>query len=420
MSLRPQSLLSTALILLLATPVAGGAAQEKSGEQTEEQEVPQGGTPAGEAEKPKEPSDAAVVLSDRLTVRGGPSLMLMKANLRGDGDYRDPQFGEHLTTVNEVDFDSASGGGLIADAWYEIRKNWYIIGTVAFASFGQEDYTDSRKFSNRGGPGDTEFVSFSSQHEAELLDWAIGGARRVFPTKRYKDSRMYVDAIVLVGGTDASYTFESGELLSDPFAAPAFNPALGFDPRGEDSASYDLEYQTFKAGVRFGGRLGERFSLEGHFLPVWGGHFDATADLGAHGTTFTHPPGTSHDAIGDPTGTGADEVIQNDLFAPSVAVEQNSSRVRGMNVGINSVLVLNEWLSIDFGYSRSMTRSVGGKESRIYSDEDVAGCPSPGPVDPTDPNLGFLPPKCADDHGDLLKGSLVADSIYVMGRFRLY
>ncbi len=420
MSLRPESLLSTALILLLATPVAGRAAQEKSGEQAQEKEAPQGGTAAGEAEKPKEPSAAAVELSDRLTVRGGPSMMLIRANLRGDGEYRDPQFGEHVTTVNEVNFDSAAGGGFIADAWYEIRKNWYLIGSVAFASFGQEDYTDSRKFSNRGGPGEVEFASFGSQHESELLDWAIGGARRVFPTKRYKDSRMYVDAIVLLGETDASYAFESGAILSDPYAAPAFNPALGFDPRGQDSASYDLEYQTFKAGVRFGGRLGERLSLEGHFLPIWGGHFDATADLGAHGTTMTHPPGTSHLPIGDPHGTGLNEVVQNDLFAPSLDVEQSSSRVSGLSVGINSMLVIKEWLSIDFGYARSFQRSVGGKETRIYSDEDVAGCPSPGPVDPTDPNLGFLPPKCADDHGDLLKGSLVTDSIYVMGRFRLY
>ncbi len=417
---RPNALLITSIVLVLATPAVGPAARAQSQEQGEEQQTPEP-APEGEAEeKPGEPAEGAAPITDRLTLRAGPTVMLIRAGSRSDSVYRDTQTGEHTTTVNEVSFDTSTGSGFSLDGWYEVRKNWYVIGSVAITTFGQADYTDSRGFSRLGGPGETELVSFGAQHESELLDWAIGGARRVFPTKRYKDSRMYVDAILLLGGTDASFTFESGEVLSDPFSAPAYNPGLGFDPRGLDSSNWDLEYQTLRAGARFGGRIGERIALEGHFLPTWFGRFDGAAELGSHGSALAHPPGTMHDPIGDPSSSGFNEVVQNDLFAPTVEVEQDSTRVSGLSVGLNSVLTLNDWLSIDFGYVRNFSRSVGGSEKRIYSDEDLAGCPSPGPVDPLDPTLGFKPPKCADDEGDLLEGSLVADSVYVMGRFRLY
>lgn len=415
MSLRPHSLLCTALILALAMPPVGiqPLAQE------DDPAAPANQDPAAEEPQEDETGEDVMLLTDRLTLRVGPAGVHTRASTRSDSLFRDSQTGEKVTQVNNIRFQGASGAGFVADAWYEAGKGWYVIGSLASASLGSGDYTDSRSFASRGGPGDKEYVRWGAEHTSSYLEWAIGGARRVFPTKRYKDSSLYVDAILLFGGTEADYSFDNGRTLNNPFDAPAFNPSFGFDPRGIESASFDMSFRTLMAGVRFGGELGERFSLEGEFLPTWFGRYEGTADLGRHGTALAHTPGVAHNRIDNPKGAGLGVITQFDLFSPTVEIEQDSSRARGLKVGLNSYVILFDWLTLDFGFERNYLRSVGGTESRIYSDEDIAGCPQPVATDPNG-NPVTLAPNCGNDRGDLLTSRITSDTIYVMGRFHLY
>ena len=402
MPLRSHPLPGTALILALGTLMAGlqPMAQEQDPAAPPAQE-PAVETPAKPEESP-EAEKEKVILTDRLTLRAGFGGMSMRSSNRSDSRYKDGQTSDNITQVNEMNFDSSVGAVFVADVWYEIGKGWYIIGSLTTGGLGSADYTDSRQFSNLGGPGETEFVRFGAEHESDYLDWAIGGARRFFPTKRYKDSKLYLDAVLLFTTTEAEYSFDAGEVLKDPFHTPAFNPSFGYDPFGRDSATLNMDYHTLIAGIRFGGQVSERFSLEGHFLPVWFGSYEGEATIPFHGTPLVH--GGIHKSVNDPTGAGFGEITDNDVFAPTLDLTQDSSSAKGLRVGISSYVTVNTWLTLDFGYQRNFIRSVGGEETRHYSDEALAGCPSQN---------------CPVDRGDLLQGSLVGDSIFVMGRFRL-
>jgi hypothetical protein len=254
---------------------------------------------------------------------------------------------------------------------------------------------------------------FSSEHDADYLEWSLGGARRVFPNKRFKDSRMYLDLILLFSGTSAEYAFDAGELTENPFNPDTLNPAFGFDPLGRAPANYDLDYTLLLTGVRFGGHINDRFSLEGTFTPVFLGRCEGTADFGPHGTTFGHTPGGGglHRPVfsspgADPNGG----VVEADLRVPEMQVEQESNRVSGLKVGLNTYVNIKDWLTLDFGYYRNFVRSVGGKETRRFSEHALANCP---------PNFSGQP-KCRTDRGNLLNASLVSDVVYVLGRFQLY
>lgn len=423
MSLRPHSLLCTALILVLATPPLGHHPLAQEGAQADSpSEDPAPEEPQDSDADAEQAAEDAVQLTDRLALRIGPASRYMRGSSRSDSVFFDPQTAEKLTQVNNLNLQGSWGGGLLADASYQITKRDYIFGELAVSSQGTGDFTDSRMFSSRGGPGETEYVRFGgTEHESDYLEWAIGASFRVFPTKRYKNSKMYIDAIVSLGKTEVEYTFDNGKVLNNPFDAPALNPSLGFDPRGVEPASYDMEFSHLFHGIRYGGQLTDRFSLEGEFLYSYFGRYDGNADLGVHGTALAHTPGGAgvHRRVDEPQGRGLGEITGFDLHAPSVRVEQSSSRTRGLKVGLNSYVVLTEWLTLDFGIERSILRSIGGKESRIYSDEDIADCPQSAFTDPNGV-IQTLPPSCGNDRGDLVSAKLISDTVYVMGRFHLY
>ncbi|HXI02261.1 MAG TPA: hypothetical protein VNI57_03710 [Candidatus Saccharimonadales bacterium] len=411
MSFRPHALVSTALALALAMPPIGvptfaqdkdtPPAQEKAPEKTDAKETP------------PEKTEEAPQLTDRLTLRIGPAYTMLHAKSRSSSLFRDPQTGQKIALINYERFDASSGASLVADASYEVSKNWFVLASLMTTSLGTGDFTDSRLIDKPRGPGDETLVDFASTHESDQTNWSIGGARRVFPTKRYKDSKLYADAMLIIGQSETDYTFHAGEVTKDPFNAPAFNPALGFDPRGRSDASFNFKYTSLQAGVRMGGTITDKFSLEGTFLPTWFGRYRGEANLGPHGTALKHSPGITH------TRSRA-AIVANDLFAPVVDVTQESNRIRGLTVGLNSYFIVKDWLTVDVGFGRTFTRSIGGNEVRDYSNDAVAGCPSPGPVDPNDPNGLQLTGHCPKTSGDLVNATVVTDTFYVMGHFHLY
>lgn len=416
MSFRPHALVSTALALALAMPPIGVPtfAQDKDTPPAQEKTPQAPEKPGAKAETPPEKSEEATQLTDRLSLRIGPAYTMIRAKSRSSSLYRDPQNGQKLTLVNWQRFDPSSGAGLVVDASYEVSKNWYFLASLMTTSLGTGDFTDDRLVDKSGGPGDQTLVTFESTHEADQKNWSIGGARRVFPTKRYKDSKLYADALFMISQSETDYTFQAGEITRDPFNASAFNPALGFDPRGRSDASFNFKYTSLQAGVRMGGAVNDKFSLEGTFLPMWFGRYRGEANLGPHGTALDHPLGINH-------AKSRAAIIANDLFAPVVDVTQKSNRVRGLTVGLNSNIMVKDWLTLDVGFDRTFTRSIGGTEVRKYTEQDVAGCPSPGPADPNDPNNGLLAPAhCSTTHGDLVTTTVVTDTFYVMGHFHLY
>lgn len=431
MSLRPAVVLLTSitLALILVVPASTPRAQETT--PPEDQPATPAETPATPEEAPPvpppDPSAYASWLQDRIMVRGGYGAMIVRGSSRGTTIREETQV-EPLSVeqIQNVNFDSTTEFGYMLDFSYRIGRRWFVTGDFFITSGKDETYTDTRDIGNIDDTGDFLLARFESDYESDYTEWSIGGAFRAFPFKPHDDPRFFVDALLQFRKAEANYTFNSGEMIANPFSPTAFSEPR-FDPMGRDQASFDMEHEALQAGVRLGWNLSQRFTLDFLFLPTIFGRYEGTADLQGHGIVFEHAQGTAHtDPVfhtpncdsDDPPSAGTPAcagLVDGDLRNPTLVVDQDSNRGSGLRLDMNLDIKFTEMFSLSVGYHRQDFRSVGGEHEKTFGDDSGAGCQDPNPRVVN--GVIVEVPRCIDEVGDLGQASITTQSFYVAGRF---
>jgi len=414
--------------LVLASVLAVGTISGAGYLRAQEEDTPAQGTATDQpAAKEATPEEAAANISDRLIVRVGATAVRMRTDVRGTTIREESQMRPfRVEQIDHVHFNSTNGAGFKLELEYKLDRGFYLTGDFVTIAPGNENYTDSRDIGNFNGRGDFNLATFASEYEADYFEWSIGGGKRVYPWKPREDTKIRLDLMLQYRKSEASYTFDAGEIVNNPFDPNAFFDPR-FDPLGLDAASYDTNFETLMAGVRLDINLTQKLKFEGTFAPTWFGRYRGDGDFANHGIVFVHDQISDHlDPVfhtkncdsDDPPAAGTPPcqgLVDADLKNPSLKVEQKSNRARGLRLDLNIDYRINDAFGLRFGYLRQDFRSVGGDEKRIFGNDAAAGCP--GPPDPNNPPTFQGAPNCPDESGALDKAATVTQGFTVFGRF---
>jgi len=419
MSLRAALTLATALTLVLAlsSGLSASRAQEETPPAPPEESAPEALEPAEEVETvPDEP--AKHWFGERLEVRTGVSAFHLRGRVSGTTHREETQVQPlRIEQINQLHFDGTTGAAWTLDLRFKLGRRWFVTADVITSSLPSEGFTDDRLIAKIGGTGDFTLARFEADHEADYLEWSIGGAFRAWPRKPTSDPTFYVDAILQFRKADNDYLFRVGEMTANPFEPPAFFLPR-FDPYGMAWGTYEMGFERLLIGARLGWKIAERWTLEAMIAPTLMAKFDGTADLGGHGIAFEHKQGSAHTQPvfhvyncdsddNDPTTPDCAGLVDGDLLNPSLMVQQESDDGAGIDLGLNVDYFFSDLFGLSFGYKYQHYRSKGGSEERIFGDDVAAGCP-------LSPTAG---PACTDEEGDLGKAAIVTHALYVFGKF---
>ena len=454
MSLRALWLLAGIFTLAFSTSATIGASSKEDPPQTKAEEIPPADSSPQDKAAPADDEDeeeakkkkATEKLLDRLTVRAGTAAFSLRGRSRGTTQFFDnfdrganarPRF-FNINNNNDIRFGNASSVALTADASFRITPR--ITATLEYLTAAPEEGEtfDNRRIANLTGPGDVTLAEFQSTAEADYSEWSMGGQFRFFPTKKKgAGSRFQLHGLVNYQRSNADYRYAAGDLTGNPFrpfalSDPNFTAAAGA------AASYAFDFENLAVGARFSGLLSKRLNLDVTVAPVVFSRFEGEADLGPHGLVFVHnalhmdpnfdqrscvqddadpntplcikpkqvrsrPPCVLNDQ--DPN-TPECGLVEADLSTNRGRVEQQASRGRALNLDLNVDYKFTNWFGIAVGMKRHDVRSLGGTEKRLFG-VDSADC--------SKDNL-----KNEVECGDLVQSKIIAQSFFIMGRFRWF
>jgi len=426
MSLRvPLLLACIATLATQASPGTSAATQQQAGHEPQIAEARQEGETGSETAAPEVKEEKkGPRLSDRLTLTAGPAVFSMRGRGKGTTRPRQTDFQVRsapksdlflpLQQTTDLRFESATGEAFTLGASFQVSPRLMATADVVTSQTGSTSLFDNRRLAEFNRPGDFTLAEFQSTADAEYFEWNVGGALRAFPgKKRGEGSRAHVLVLMRYQKAAARYRFDAGRLTDNPFD-PNTLSAPQFDAFGSSPANYALDYEALLGGVRIGGRISKRFSVEGMLAPILFARYEGRADLGLHGLLFVHGQRSSlvhldprfHVPNCNSTDTNPNNncgLVDTELQVLPVKVEQKSNRARGLALDLNMDINLTENFGVLVGYHRQDYRSVGGTEKRLFAGDAFAGCQ----------------PDC-DEQGILVTAQVVTQSLLATARFRWF
>ncbi|MBI3448408.1 MAG: hypothetical protein HY049_05760 [Acidobacteria bacterium] len=358
-------------------------------------------------------------LSDRLEVSLGPSWLSLRGSTRGTSFYFDSVSQLKLKQTIFDRFNPTGGSGVTFDIKYRVLPRLTAYAGYSDTKSPGSTMTDDRLIGNFGAPGDFRLVQFATSAAPELNQFTMGGAIRALPRKKHGPSRVHLDGLVEFQSTRAHYDFHSGIERFSPW-----DPNVLIDPvflaKASRPASYDLNFLNLGAGFRIGGEITKKLTFEvGAVLHVFG-RYTGNGDLTGHGLPFVHSAQHVNPAFrvygcvndNDPNTPGCG-LLDADLHTSQLRVEQHSAKSRGLDTGLKFAYAFNDLLGIEGGWRRSLVRSVGGTETRVFNGPQTCNIGSN--------RLLQLPPGTfVPECGDLDKAELIGDTISLVGRLRFF
>ncbi|HZE88898.1 MAG TPA: hypothetical protein VE404_05080 [Verrucomicrobiae bacterium] len=408
------SALLAASALCLTAVAQDKPAQDKPAQPADPQ--PKADAPAA-APAPAKPGGAT--LSDRLEVSVGPSWLSLRGSTRGTTFYSDAVSQLKLKQTIYDRFNPTGGAGVTFDVKYRVIPRITAYAGYTDTKSPGSTMTDDRLIGNFGTTGDFRLVEFATTAAPELNQFTLGGAIRVLPKKKHGPSRVHVDGLVEFQSTRAHYDFHTGIERFSPW-----DPNVLIDPvflaKSNLPASYDMNFLNLGAGFKIGGEITKKLSFDVSAVLLFFGRYNGEGDLTGHGLPFVHSaqhlnpafhvPGCAND--NDPS-TPSCGLIDTDLNTSQLRVQQHASRSRGLDTGIKFAYAFNDWLGIEGGWRRSLVRSVGGTEDRVFNGPQRCNVGSN--------RVTQLPPGTfISECGDLDKAELIGDTISLVGRLRFF
>jgi len=378
------------------------------------------GDPNGEQPAATEkPAKNGPKISDKLEVTVGSIWLTLRGTTRGTTTYVDQVSPMKLQQTMYEDFGSSSGVGAAVDVRYKVLPRLAVYAGLATSSPSGDAFTDNREIGNFSGPGDFYLAQFQSIAAPKYGQFTFGGAYRALPAKKHGPSRVYLDLLVQYRTISADYTFDAGRVSRDPFTlAPLGDPV--FISGANNHSSYNLDFSTLGGGFKVGGEISKRFAASFQAVTSIFGRYDGTGDLANHGLPLLHTPGHQDPAFHVPgcvvdldPNTPLCGLVDADLTTSRLRVTQSSSKVRSIDLSAVFEYTMNRWFGVTAGFQRSIVRSIGGVEKRVFNGPSTCDFPSA--------KLTNLPPGShLPECGDLEKAELIADTFSLAGRFRFF
>jgi len=416
----PSSLLAIACTLSLAASALSGieAAPAPEGSAATATE-PQPKTDEQPVKKEEGAKGKGQSLSDRLEVKVGSAWLALRSTTRGTTKFFDNFSNLSLQQTMYEKFNKAGGAAGLIDVSYRILPRLVAFGDFTVSHPTGSRMTDDRLIGNFSGPGDFRLVQFASDAGPDYNQLNIGGAYRLLPTKKHGPSDRYLDLVVEFQSTRAAYEFESGVETRNPFDPNVLTDPV-FTAFSNSRARYFMDFLNLGGGFKVGGKIGKKLTVDVKAVAYVFGRYRGEGRLPHHGLPFVHSPnhidprfhvpGCQNDT--DPN-TPPCGLVDADLNTSQLTVHQKSEKSRGLNSIVTFDYSVTEWFGVEAGYRRTFVRSTGGSEVRVFN--GPGSCNIPGSKATMLPPGTFLP-----DCGDLDKAEILADSAYLLGRFRFF
>jgi hypothetical protein len=415
--MRPSSLLAIVCTLSLAATALSviEAAPEGS---TDPNAEPQPKTADQPVKKEEGAKPSGTHLSDRLEVKVGSAWLALRSSTRGTTRFFDAVSDLTLQQTMYEKFNKAGGMAGLVDVTYKILPRLSAFGDFTVSHPTGSRMTDDRLIGNFGGPGDFRLVQFASDAGPDYDQLNVGGAFQILPTKKHGPSNQYLDLVVEFQSTRAAYEFESGVETHDPFDPNVLTDPV-FTAFSNSRARYFMNFLNLGGGFKVGGKIGKKINVDAKVVAYVFGRYSGEGRLPHHGLPFVHTsshvdprfhvPGcfTDNNPSTPPCG-----LVDVDLNTSDLTVHQKSEKSRGLNSVVTFDYSLTDWFGIEAGYRRTFVRSSGGTEVRVFS--------GPGSCDIPKSTTMLPPGKFLPDCGDLNKAEILADTAYLIGRFRFF